>query len=71
MSALRRALINIIKNDFIVNVTHMRDKGMEREIGRQGGSYESVYFLSMSSEAGYRMAHALATPRSISEAIDR
>lgn len=31
---------------------------------------KSVYFLS-TSEVGYRMAHALAAPRSIPEAIDR
>lgn len=56
-------------NDPFISVTHIRDKRMEGEIGTEG--VKSVYFLSTSSEAGYRMAHAFATPRSIPEAIDR
>lgn len=53
MSALRRALINIIKNDFIVNVTHTRDKGWRGKQGDREGVIKAFYFLSMSTEAGY------------------
>lgn len=56
-------------NDPFINVTYIRNKRVEGEIGTEG--VKSVYFLSMSSEAGYRMAHALTAPRSIPEAIDR